>query len=480
MNFIIPNFSPAIPEIFILSMACLALVVDLFLNEKNRIVTYILVQFALIGAIFLTLPHLGQAPVVSFNGNLVNDQLGNILEIFIFITTILAFHYSRQYVTDRNIARGEYYVLGLFSVLGMMVLVSAHSLLTIYLGIEVMTLPLYAMVALQRDNANATEAAMKYFVMGAIASGMLLYGMSMLYGATGSIDIATIATSINNIAAQSLVAKFALVFIMVGIGFKFAAVPFHMWVPDVYTGAPSSDTLFLGSAPKLAALGMASRLLLQALPALEPDWQQMLILLSILSMGFGNLLAISQTNIKRMFSYSAIAHMGYMSLGLLSGTIEGDVASLFYMLIYAIMSVAAFGMIVLMSKSGFEAENIDDFKGLNQRNPWLAFMMLIIMFSMAGIPPTVGFFAKLGVLKALISADLVWLAVLALIFAIIGAFFYISIVRVMYFETTDIKERFTQSKDMTVVMSVNALALLALGIFPSGLIHLCRTAFINW
>ncbi len=358
MNFIIPNFSPAIPEIFVLSMACIALVVDLFLNEKNRVVTYILVQFALIGAIFLTLPHLGQAPVVSFNGNLVNDQLGNILELFIFISASLAFHYSRHYVIDRNIARGEYYVLGLFSVLGMMVLVSAHSLLTIYLGIEVMTLPLYAMVALQRDNANATEAAMKYFVMGAIASGMLLYGMSMLYGATGSIDIATVASSIDKIADQSLIAKFALVFIMVGIGFKFAAAPFHMWAPDVYTGAPTTVTLFIGSAPKLAALGMASRLLIQALPALQAEWQQMLILLSILSMGIGNLLAISQTNIKRMLSYSAIAHMGYMSLGLLSGTIEGFVAALFYMAIYAIMSVAAFGMIVLLSKSGIEADNI--------------------------------------------------------------------------------------------------------------------------
>ena len=480
MNFIIPNFSPAIPEIFVLSMACIALVVDLFLNEKNRVVTYILVQFALIGAIFLTLPHLGQAPVVSFNGNLVNDQLGNILELFIFISASLAFHYSRHYVIDRNIARGEYYVLGLFSVLGMMVLVSAHSLLTIYLGIEVMTLPLYAMVALQRDNANATEAAMKYFVMGAIASGMLLYGMSMLYGATGSIDIATVASSIDKIADQSLIAKFALVFIMVGIGFKFAAAPFHMWAPDVYTGAPTTVTLFIGSAPKLAALGMASRLLIQALPALQAEWQQMLILLSILSMGIGNLLAISQTNIKRMLSYSAIAHMGYMSLGLLSGTIEGFVAALFYMAIYAIMSVAAFGMIVLLSKSGIEADNIEDFKGLNQRNPWLAFMMLITMFSMAGIPPTVGFFAKLSVLKALISVNLVWLAVLAVIFAIIGAFYYIRIVRVMYFETTEVKERFTQSKDMTLVMSLNALALLALGIFPSGLIHLCRTAFLNW
>lgn len=478
MNFALPAFWPAYPEMFVLCMAVIALLGDLFFSEKIRSIAYIVVQLALIGAAIITFKEFAQPDTVTFSGLYICDQVSRLLKLFIYIAAFGAFVYSRHYVTDRNMPRGEYYILGLFSTLGMMVLVSAHSLITIYLGLEILSLPLYAMVAMQRDKADCTEAAMKYFVMGAIASGMLLYGMSMIYGATASLDIGKIATAVAAIPAdQNLILVFGLVFIVAGLGFKFAAAPFHMWAPDVYTGAPSSVTLFLSTAPKVAALGMALRLLVFALPHLQAQWQQLLMVLSILSMGFGNLLAIAQTNIKRMLAYSAIAHVGYLLLGLIAGTNQGYSASLFYICTYALMSLAAFGLVVLMSHAGFEAEKIEDFKGLNSRSPWFAFMMLIVMFSMAGIPPTVGFFSKFVVLKAIVDANLVWLAVVGMIFAILGAFYYIRIVKTMYFETSDANIPIIVPMDMRLAFTINGLALLALGLFPGALMQACRLAF---
>jgi len=340
MNFSIPHFSAALPEMFILMMGCLALLVDLFVKERYKSLSYYIVQLALIGAFGFTLHQLGHDAEITFSGNFISDHFSALLKLSIYIASFGAFWYGREYISDRDIPFCEYYVLGLFSVLGMMVLVSAYSLLTIFLGLELLSLPLYAMVALERDSKSASEAAIKYFVMGAIASAMLLYGMSMLYGATGSIEIDAIARVINTAPAGSgLLFAFGLVFIVVGIGFKFAAVPFHMWAPDVYQGAPASVTVFLGSVPKLAALGMSVRLLVNMMPHLMIQWQELLIVMAILSMGLGNFIAIAQTNIKRMLAYSGIAHVGYLFLGLLVGTEEGYAAALFYILIYALMSL---------------------------------------------------------------------------------------------------------------------------------------------
>jgi NADH-quinone oxidoreductase subunit N len=338
-----------------------------------------------------------------------------------------------------------------------------------------MTLSLYAMVALQRDSATATEAAMKYFVLGALASGMLLYGMSMLYGATGTLEITRLAEVIFDGSGREAVLIFALVFVVAGIGFKLGAVPFHMWVPDVYHGAPTAVTVFIGSAPKLAAFAFIMRLVVQGLGA-EPllvEWQQMLVVMAVLSLAIGNITAIAQTNLKRMLAYSTISHMGFLLLGILSGDLNGYGSGMFYVVVYMIMNVGAFGMIMLLSRSGFEAENLEDFRGLNQRSPWYAFVMLLLMFSMAGVPPTVGFYAKLSVLQAVVNAGYVWLAVLAVMFALIGAFYYLRVVKLMYFDapvdTSPIKPR----GDVHWVMSLNGLAMLAFGIMPGPLMALC-------
>lgn len=372
----------------------------------------------------------------------------------------------------------EYYVLGLFSILGMMVLVSADHLLSLFLGLELFSLPVYAMVALHRDVKACSEAAMKYFVMGAIASGILLYGISMLYGATQTLFIPLIAHTIASTPpSQQLILTFGLVFVVVGVAFKLGAVPFHMWVPDVYEGAPSSVTLFITSAPKIAALGMAVRLLVDAMPGLSQEWQQLLVIIAILSMAVGNLAAVVQSNIKRMLAYSSIAHMGYMTLGLLTATPDGYAAATFYIIAYAIMSLIAFGMILILSKAGFEAEKIDDFRGLNTRNPGLAFLMLLVMFSMAGIPPLVGFMAKVAVLNALIVTHQLWLAVVALLFAIIGAYYYINVVKVMYFEDPKIKTPVVWSWSSKITLSLNGLVILFLGLSPGLLFNICRSVF---
>lgn len=471
---------PATPEIFLLSMICIVVLADLFVRQTTRAVTYFLTQLALVGTMLLVAQFYLVPTSILFNGSFILDQPACLLKIAILIISVFIFIYGRRYVYQRNIPTGDYYILSLFAIFGMLILVSAYSFLTLYLGLELASLPLYALIALQRDGVGNGEAAMKYFVMGAIASAMLLYGLSMLYGTTHSLDITTVAAAITTIPlSQQLLLVFSLVFVIAGIAFKFGAAPFHMWVPDVYQGAPTSVTLFIGTVPKVAALGMAIRLLVDALPHLVIQWQEILILVAVLSIVIGNMVAIVQTNLKRMLSYSAIAHMGYMLLGLLTATKNGYAAAMFYMFSYSIMSLAAFGILVLMSKAGVEVEQISDLRGLNARNPWLAFMMLLVMFSMAGIPPMVGFFAKLGVLEALIRVHMVVLAAFALIFAIVGAYYYLNVVKVMYFEAAETTEMtpIPIRIDAYLAISVNGLVLLLLGLFPSGLINLCRMAF---
>ncbi|MBD3670955.1 MAG: NADH-quinone oxidoreductase subunit NuoN [Gammaproteobacteria bacterium] len=475
MPFAIPNYNVAIPEMFVLGMACLVLIVDLFLTERSRTVTYLLSQATMVGAAVLTLTTYSQEVVLAFSGTFVRDAMGDVLKAFIYLSAFIVFLYAKPYLQARKLFKGEFYVLGLFGVLGMMVLVSAHSLLTVYLGLELLALSLYAMVALQRDSIFASESAMKYFILGALASGMLLYGMSMLYGATGSLDLGEISREVAT-TKMELVMVFGLVFIVVGLAFKLGAVPFHMWMPDVYQGAPTAVTLYIASAPKIAAFAMVIRLLNDGLYGLHMHWQDMLVILAILSMAVGNIFAIAQFNLKRMLAYSTIAHMGYLLLGILTGSGDGYAAAMFYTLSYALMSLGGFGMIILLSRAGFEADRLDDFKGLNERSPWYAFMMLILMFSMAGVPPFLGFWAKVSVLRELIHVDMTWLAIVAVVFSIIGAFYYLRIVKLMYFDKAEDNSEIKQDLDLHVALSANSLGILVLGIMPGPLMALCASA----
>lgn len=477
MDFVIPNYQVAIPEMFVLGMACIILLVDLFLTERSRSVTYLLSQGTLLGATVLTLTTFSESSQLAFSDTFVRDAKGDVLKAAIYLSSFMVFLYARSYLQARNLFRGEFYVLGLFAVLGMMVMVSAHNLLTIYLGLELLSLSLYAMVALQRDSIFASEAAMKYFILGALASGMLLYGMSMLYGSSGSLDLAEISRQITT-SQMSLVTVFALVFIVVGVAFKLGAVPFHMWVPDVYQGAPTAVTLFIASAPKIAAFAMMIRLLVDGLSGLHSHWQDMLIILSVLSLAVGNLFAIAQTNIKRMLAYSTISHMGFLMLGVLTGSSEGFAAAMFYTVSYTIMSVAAFGMVVLLSRNGFEAERIDDFKGLNERSSWFAVVMMFIMFSMAGVPVFLGFWAKLFVLRELVHAGMTWLAVVAVIFSVIGVFYYLRIIKLMYFDKAEDKSPIEQSFDLKFALSLNGVGILVIGFLPGSLMALCISVFV--
>lgn len=475
---LLDNLHIALPEIIILITACLALLADLFFKERCSCLPFMIACTGLILAACVSALYLNEYRSVILGGLFISDDIAQLMKLFIYLAVLLSFIYSWSYIRERQMPQGDYYVLGLFSTLGMMILVSSHSLVSMYMGLELLSLPLYAMTAIQRTNSDASEAAMKYFVMGAIASGMLLYGMSLLYGATGKLDLVDIANSIAyNWETQGTLLSFALVFILAGIGFKLAVVPFHMWAPDVYQGAPSSVTLFISAAPKIAALGMTLRILIIALPSLASQWQQILIVMTLLSTGLGNLLAIVQNNIKRLLAYSAISHAGYALFGVLSGTSEGYSAALFYILIYSLMTAAAFGLIVLLSSNGKEIESVDDLKGLSKRNPWIAFMILIVMFSMAGVPPTVGFFAKLLVLKALVDVHLTWVAVVGLFFAVIGAYYYLRIVKVMYFDDAADKTRVQFAKPVQAIFSINCLVLLYLGLFPSILITACINAF---
>ncbi len=481
MPFDTSQLSALLPEILVLTMTCVILVVDLYVTPARRGFIHLLSLATLVFAAIATLRAHGGDEVIDtrllLSGTFVRDQLGDVLKLFVYLVLGLVFVYSKGYLRDRNLFRGEFYVLCLTGMLGMMVMISAASMLSLYLGLELLALSTYALVALDRDSRLACEAAMKYFVLGALASGMLLYGMSMIYGATGSLDLSEIASAINAAASDDLVLVFGLTFAVVGIAFKFGAVPFHMWVPDVYQGSPTAVTLFIGSAPKLAALALALRLLDQGLGGFHPHWQSMLIVLAVLSLGVGNVVAIAQSNIKRMLAYSTISHVGFLLLGVLAGTADGYRAALFYAIVYALMAAGAFGVIILLSRAGFEAEELNDFKGLNQRSPWFALIMLMLMGSLAGFPPFVGFFAKLQVVKAAVGADLVWLAVVAVLFAVIGAFYYLRVIKLMYMDEAETDEPLRPPADLSAVLSANGVLQLVLGVFPGPLIAVCAAAF---
>ena len=472
------NINAGLPEIFLLAMACVVLVVDVFIQQKNRNITYLLSQLTLIVTFALIYTNQTDVRVLAFNDMFVQDKMADDLKLFILTIIFVVFVYSRDYLKDRDIFKGEYYMLGLFGVLGMMLMVSANTLLMLYLGLELLSLCVYAMVALHRDNGNAAEAAMKYFVLGAIASGMLLYGMSMLYGLTGSIELAEIGKAVGGAGEERIGIIFALVFIVVALAFKLGAVPFHMWVPDVYQGSPTAVTVYIATAPKLAGFAMFMRLLVEGLDGLQTDWQQMLVILSVLSMAAGNIIAIAQSNIKRMLAYSTISHVGFILLGILSGTPDGYSSAMFYTIAYSLMSLGGFGIIMLLARSGFEADTLNDFKGLNQRSPWIAFLMLILMLSMAGVPPTLGFWAKLAVLKAVVDIDMVWLAVVAVFFSVIGVFYYLRIIKLMYFDDVEDNQAISCGRDMYITLSTNSLAILLLGLFPAGLMALCVSVFV--
>ncbi len=455
----------ALPEIVMLCMASIVLIVDLFLNDKTRGGTYILSQFTLLALVVITVMSFTQQKSIAFHGTFVRDGMGDLLKIFVYIVTFTVFLYSKSYLKARDMFKGEYYVLGLFAVLGMMVMISAQSFLTIYLGLELLSLCMYALVALQRDSIIASESAMKYFVLGAIASGMLLYGMSMIYGATGSLELATINAEVMK-NTDNIVLIFGLVFVLVGVAFKLGAVPFHMWLPDVYQGSPTAVAIFIGSAPKIAAFAMTMRLLVDGLHGLHVQWQDMLIIMAVASLAIGNIVAIAQTNIKRMLAYSTISHVGFIMLGIMTAEKGGYTASMFYTIVYTLMALGAFGMIMYMSRMGFESDKLDDFRGLNQRSPWFAFIMLIFMFSMAGVPPFVGFWAKLSILKAVVAVDMTWLAVTAVVFSIIGAFYYLRIIKLMYFDTPQETSAIEGASDLRVMLSLNGIAILGLGLYP--------------
>ncbi len=473
MNPVVPNLVPVLPEIFVLVMASIILLVDAF-AKNNRLIAYVLTQLTLVVVAWLTLTAFTGATSYTFNHMFIADPVADVLKLLLYLTVLVVLTYSRDYLMQRGLFRGEYFVLTLFAMLGMMIMISANHFLVMYLGLELMSLSLYALVALQRDSVAATEAAMKYFVLGALASGLLLYGMSLVYGATGSLYNQQIALAIIQQSSQHhLLFVTGLVFIVAGLAFKLGAVPFHMWVPDVYEGSPTAITLFIGSAPKLAAFAFVLRLLIQALQGGIADWQGMLVILALLSMAVGNIAAIAQTNIKRMFAYSTISHMGYLLLGFLSGSMAGYGAAMFYVVVYVLMTVGAFGVLLLLSRRGFDAERLEHLKGLNKRSPWYAFIMLLIVFSMAGIPPTVGFYAKWLVLQAALQAGFTWLVVAAVIFALIGAFYYLRVVKLMYFDEPLDHEPLQMGTDARVLLSLNGLSILALGVLPQPLIALC-------
>ncbi|WP_029407862.1 NADH-quinone oxidoreductase subunit NuoN [Thiomicrorhabdus sp. Milos-T2] len=474
MNFVIPSFAPAIPEMVLLGLISFILVADTFWSKRFQFATYYATQITLVVVGYLILSSFTTTQVITFDGSFVRDSFADILKLFTIVVSLGIFLFSREYLLQHKFYTGEFFILGLFGVLGMFVMISANNMITMYIGLEIMSLAMYAMIALRKDFSQGLEAAMKYFVLGALATGMLLYGFSMIYGATGSITFPEMAQIIASGNVDRVVLSFGVVFVVIGLAFKLGAVPFHMWMPDVYQGAPSSVTLYLGTAPKIAAFAMLYRLLEEALPGLVEDWQSLIIMISILSMVVGSLVAIVQDNLKRMLAYSGIGHVGFILLGVIAANPEGYSAAMFYVIVYAITGVAGFGMIVALSKTGNEFDKISDFIGLNARNPWLAFMMLIVLFSMAGIPPFIGFWAKIIVIEEVIKAGFTWIAVIAVIMAVISAFYYLKVVKAMYFDKPENESRIeTTSSGANWAVSFFALSLLILGLVPSSLIDLC-------
>jgi NADH-quinone oxidoreductase subunit N len=484
------------PEIVLLTMACVILLTDLFVKSPARTATHVLTLATLgVVAYMHAMYAMDGDTTYAFGNMVVSDAMGHWLKCFAAIAMGVMLVYARPYAQARGMLRGgEMYTLSLFALLGMYVMISGNNFLVIYIGLELLTLSSYALVALRRDHAASTEAAMKYFILGALASGFLLYGLSMMYGATGSLDISTVFKQVASGQFKHQVLVFGLVFIVAGLAFKLGVVPFHMWVPDVYQGAPTSVTLMIGSAPKLAAFAICIRLLVEGLIPLAKDWQQMLMFLAIASLLVGNLAAIAQTNLKRMLAFSTIAQMGFLLLGLLSGVVftgstgstQGAAAAysaaMFYAITYVLTTLATFGVILLLSRDGFESEEISDLAGLNQRSPLYAAVMAICLFSLAGIPPMVGFFAKLSVLQPLLAsgqAMLIGLAIYAVVLSLIGAFYYLRIVKVMYFDEPITAVEPVASTEVRTVLVINGALVILLGLFPSGLMQLCLTAIVK-
>ena len=478
MTFDYAHLIPVVPEIAVLVLASTLLLVDLWLKDREKGVNHVIAVLGLLIVIGLTGLVGGGEREIVLGGTYVRDPMSDLLKIAILLISLLTFVYSRDYLRDRQMMVGEFYVLTLLAMLGMMVMVSANSFLTLYLGLELLALSLYTLVAFDRDSPKGAEAAMKYFVLGALGSGLLLYGLSMLYGATGSLELGAVAGAVALQGATNQVMVFGLVFVVIGIGFKFGAVPFHMWVPDTYEGAPNPVVLFLGSAPKIAAFALAFRLLVDGLGELHAEWQGMLTILAVISMAVGNIVAIAQTNIKRMLAYSTISHVGFIFLGLIGGNAEAYSAAMFYAIVYALMAAGGFGLLVMMSREGFEVERLEDLKGLNERGSWQAAMMGLVIFSMAGVPPTVGFMAKLLVLEAVISVGLWWLALVAVFFSIIGAFYYLRVIKMMYFDKPETAEPLVFGTGARLAISINGLAILLLGLFPAALLTYCQAAFV--
>jgi len=464
---------PALPEIYLTAAICVLLLADVFIGDKRRGFTPTLTLLILVGGAFVTLYYANVTErVLLFGESYVADPLAVLLKLFGFLAIALALLYSREYLERRGMMRGEYYVLALTALLGVFVLVSANSLLTVYIGVEIMSLSLYAMVAFDRENGVAAESAMKYFVLGAIASGMLLYGMSLIYGLTGTIKLDDLASMASG--EPSLGVILGLVFLVVAVAFKFGAVPFHMWVPDVYTGAPTGVTLFLSTVPKIASFAFAFRLLAHGMGSVGATWQEMLAPLAVLSMVFGNVVAIAQTNLKRMLAYSAVGNVGFILLGFVSGSEAGYEAALYYTVAYVLMTLGSFGVLVLASRQGFEAEDLDHFKGLHKRDPLLAIIMLALMFSTAGVPPFIGFWAKFNIFQALWLTGHYWLILIAAATSVVGVFYYLRVVKLMYFDAPgELPSGPSSGMAVRSVLALNGLAVLALGIVPNALIQLC-------
>ena len=468
------DYIVAAPEIVMLGIICVVLIADLFIDDENRVRTFWLSIFSLVGLLFVLDATTPIGTAVIFHGSYVSDPLSQILKIAAVLFVAIAFLYSRDYLRANEIHKGEFYLLGLIGLLGMMIMMSANSLLTMYLGLETLALSLYALVAIDRNNVTSAESAMKYFVLGAIASGSMLYGISWVYGVTGSLQFNEIAAALSaDEGLNSLPLWFGLAFLIVGISFKFGAVPFHMWLPDVYQGARTPVTLYIASAPKFAALALFLRILVDGLGGLHDTWAAMIMVLAVLSLLVGNFVAIAQTNIKRMLGYSTIAHVGFILLALYCGTDQGNAAALFYTLTYVVAAAGAFGIIILLSRRGYDADKLVDFKGLNARSPWFALMMMFLMFSMAGVPPFVGFFGKLNVISAVIDAGNTGLAVLMVLASVIGAYYYLRVIWFMYFEEPEDQAVLQASVDTRLVLSLNSLAVLVLGIVPGWLLAEC-------
>ncbi|MEJ7806788.1 MAG: NADH-quinone oxidoreductase subunit NuoN [Telluria sp.] len=489
-----PNLVPVYAEIFLLIAASAILLIDMFLSQAKRALTYYMSLATLAVCAYLTwVDYSAGTTVYTFNNMFVSDPMANLLKLFTYLAVGMTLIYSRQYVDQRGMVSGnlggEFYVLALFAMLGQMIMISANNMLIIYLGLELMSLSLYALVALRRDHAVSTEAAMKYFILGALASGFLLYGISMLYGATGSLDIGTISRFAASADANHTILVFGLVFVVAGLAFKLGAVPFHMWVPDVYQGSPTAVTLLLGAAPKIAAFAICVRLLVEGLGSMAIHWQQMLMVLAVMSLAIGNLTAIAQTNLKRMLAYSTIAQVGFVLLGLLAGVVPGrdDLgitagaysAAMYYTITYVLTTLGTFGLIMLLARSGFEAEELNDFKGLSKRSPWFAAVMSIMLFSLAGVPPMMGFAAKFAVLQAVLGTGAIWLTVLAVMFSLIGAFYYLRVVKVMWFDEPVDTAPIAVPFDMRATLSANGIAIVVLGIYAGPLLAACSNAMLQ-